>query len=337
MSLPALSLEAAERLAGIALGHVTREYPHKVDHLMEAPGEGYSPRAVHPVFYGSFDWHSCVHGYWLLARVRRLWPGLDQAAAIKELFERQLTAANVLVESEYLDRPCNAAFERPYGWAWLLMLAAELELDATQEGRRWSAALAVLRDNVERRLEAYMRKLSYPNRAGVHGNTAFAVALAAEFAEVFNDQGLRALLRERAQAWFGNDREAPAWEPSGDDFLSPTLMEAEAMRRVLNAEEFAAWFRWLLPSLAEGRPAALFSPAVVSDRGDGKFGHLDGLNLSRAWCFRSLASGLEATDARCAVLLEAAERHYAAASDHLAEDYAGEHWLASFALLAMAG
>ncbi|MFT3978316.1 MAG: DUF2891 family protein, partial [Sphingomonas bacterium] len=210
----------AARFARIALGHVTREYPHKADHVMTGEADVYTPRAVHPIFYGSFDWHSCVHGYWLLARVRRLFPDLPEAAAIDALFADAFTPGKVEAERAYLDRPASRGFERPYGWAWLLMLAEELRLAESPHGE----TLRPLAEAFVQRFRDFLPLLTYPVRAGTHANTAFALVLAARYA----DEGLRALLAERARDWFGADRDAQAWEPSGDDFLSPTLMEASA-------------------------------------------------------------------------------------------------------------
>lgn len=330
----AFTPDIAARFADIALGHVTREYPHKADHVMDGPGDVYTPRAVHPVFYGSFDWHSCVHGYWLLATVRRHHPGLPQAARIAALFDQHLTADKVAAECAYLERPSSAGFERPYGWAWLLMLAAELHRDTSPEGQRWRAALAPLTAAFVARFTAFLPKLTYAIRAGVHSNTAFALALAAEYADTVGDADLRALLAARAHDWFGADTDAAAWEPSGDDFLSGTLVEALAMRRLSTPEDFTAWFTRFLPRLDQGRPASLLTPAHVSDRSDGKIAHLDGLNLSRAWCWRQLSASLPPNDPRRPLITAAAARHLDAAIPHVTGDYMGEHWLATFALLA---
>ena len=316
----------AGQFARIALGHVTREYPHKADHVMTGDADAYIPRAIHPIFFGSFDWHSCVHGYWLLARVRRLFPGLPEAAAIDALFADAFTPAKVEAERAYLDRASARGFERPYGWAWLLMLAEELRLAASPHAE----TLRPLADAFAQRFRDFLPLLTYPVRTGAHGSTAFALVLAARHA----DEGLRALLAERARDWFGADRDAQAWEPSGDDFLSPTLMEASAMAALMPRDAFGAWLAHFLPRLAAREPATLFTPAVVSDRSDGKIAHLDGLNLSRAWAFRLIADAIDAADV-AAILRDAADRHLAAALDEVAGDYMGEHWLASFALLAL--
>jgi len=233
-----LTADHAARFARIALGHVTREYPHKADHVMTGDADVYTPRAVHPIFYGSFDWHSCVHGYWLLARVRRLFPDLAEAAAIDALFADAFTPAKVEAERAYLDRPSARGFERPYGWAWLLMLAAEL----VQAGSPHAATLRPLADAFVARFRDFLPLLTYPVRAGQHANTGFALVLAVRYAEVAGDTALRGLLTERAHGWFGADRDAQAWEPSGEDFLSPILMEATAMAALLPRAAFAQWF-----------------------------------------------------------------------------------------------
>jgi hypothetical protein len=330
-----LTVTLAGRFAEIALGHLTREYPNKLDHVMAGPEDVQGPRELHPIFYGSFDWHSCVHGYWLLARLRARFEDLPGRAAITALFDEQFTEAQVAVETAYLQRPLTRSFERPYGWAWLLMLAAELKRDASPEGQAWSARLQPLAEAFADRFKDFLPKATYPVRAGTHFNTAFALALALEYAEALGDEALKTLCVTKARAWYGGDRGCQAWEPSQDDFLSPALMEAECMRRVLGPERFPTWFWGFLPNLAQGKPRPLFEPATVSDRTDPKIAHLDGLNLSRAWCWRSIASGLAESDPIRALAVDAADRHLEAGIAHVAGDYMGEHWLATFALLAL--
>lgn len=323
-----LTLETADRFAGIALGHVRQEYPHKLDHVLEGPEDALGPRALHPLFYGSFDWHSCVHGYWLLLRTLRLFPDMPSAPRIRALADEMLSEGKVAGELAYLDRAYTGGFERPYGWAWLLMLHAEAQ---RHEGE-WAATLAPLAEAFAARFHAFLPKLTYPIRVGAHYNTAFALALTLEWATT-NDPALVALIRARAGEYYGEDRDCPAWEPGGDEFISPALTEALLMRRVLSPEDFARWFAGFLPDLAAGRPRALFEPAFVSDRSDGKIAHLDGVNLSRAWCWRGLAGALD--PALAARARETAERHLDASIPYVAGDYMGEHWLATFALLAL--
>lgn len=326
MSSP--SAETASRFAQAALGHVVREYPNKLDHVMAGDADALGPRALHPIFYGSFDWHSCVHGYWTLATLLRLHPALPEAPAIRALFDDAFTESKVAAEVAYLARPESRGFERPYGWAWLLKLQAEL----LAHDAPWAATMQPLADAFVARYRAFLPIADYPIRAGVHSNTAFALALAADYADVTNDADFRALLAGKAAAWYGDDRACQAWEPSGDDFLSPALIEALAMRR-LQPDTFGAWFAAFLPDLAQRQPATLFSPPSVSDRTDGKIAHLDGLSLSRAWCWRAVAK--DAPPEVAAVALEAADLHLTTALPHVTGDYMGEHWLASFALLAM--
>jgi hypothetical protein len=329
--------DLAERFARTALGHATLEYPNKLDHVLNGPEDVRSPRALHPLFFGSFDWHSNVHAYWLLATLLRRAPALpdDVRGEIRALFDAQLTAPNVAAEVAYLAQPSRGTFERPYGWAWLLMLAAELARHEGDEGRRWHATLAPLARAFVDRFHGFLPRATYPIRVGTHFNTAFAIALALEYAEQVGDDALAAALRAKAVAWYGDDADCQAWEPGGDDFLSPALMEAECMRRVLGAEAWRPWMQRFLPRLADGEPATLFTPAVVSDRSDGKIAHLDGLNLSRAWCWRGAARAWPARGEWRAMAHAAADAHLARSLPHVAGDYAGAHWLATFALLAL--
>jgi hypothetical protein len=328
-----LTSELAGRFARIALGHVGREYPNKLDQVLTGPADLSSPRDLHPIFYGSFDWHSAVHSHWLLARVLRRYPAGAEAQAISAWLGEAFTKPKVEGELAYLERPATTGFERPYGWAWLLMLQAELETHLTLDGRRWAEALRPLARAFEERLLGWLARMSYPVRTGAHGNTAFALTLAHRYAPYAADEVFAETLRTAALRWYAKDEAARPLEPSGVDFLSPTLMEAVAMRLSLSADAFEAWFAAFLPRLAEGEPAALFAPADVSDRADGQIAHLDGLNLSRAWCWRHLAYA--APSSLRPRLLAAAERHLDAALPHLADHYMGEHWLASFALLAL--
>ncbi|WP_158924137.1 DUF2891 domain-containing protein [Acidisphaera sp. S103] len=321
--------DLAHAFAGIALGHVTREYPNKLDHVLAGPQDVRGPRDLHPVFYGSFDWHSCVHGYWMLANLYRRFPGMPRAGAIRALFDAHLVPDLVAAECAYLDRPASRGFERPYGWAWLLKLAAELALHETPEGRAWAAALQPLARAFAARFMAFLPLATYPIRAGVHTNTAFAVRLALDYP----DSALRALLTDTVRRWYAGDAGCQAWEPGGDEFLSPTLIEAECMRAALPDAEFRGWFAGFLPQVGQGLPASLFTPAIVSDRSDGKIAHLDGLNLSRAWCWQALAAFTPDPEA----IRRTAQAHVDASLPHVGGDYMGEHWLCSFAVLALGG
>lgn len=321
-----LTPEIAERSAKIALGHVTREYPHKLDHVMDGPEDVLGPRALHPIFFGSFDWHSCVHGYWLLLRVRRLFPQLVVASEIDALVDEMLTPEKMAGELAYLDRAYSGGFERPYGWAWLLALHREAQL----QGR--GDVLEPLALAFADRFGTYLARLTYPIRTGTHFNTAFALILALEWAET-NDDEFAGLIRSRAGDYYSKDRNCPAWEPSGDDFLSSAMVEALCMRRVMQPREFSLWFGQFVPRITAGEPRSLFTPAEVSDRSDGKIAHLDGFNLSRAWCWRGIAGALEPKLTELA--WSAADDHLDASLPHVAGDYMGEHWLATFALLAL--
>jgi len=327
-----LTRDIAEKFAPLALAHVGREYPNKMDHVMAGPQDVAGPRAMHPIFFGSFDWHSCVHAYWLLARLLRRYPDLAQANEIAALFDERITTQNVAAECAYLERPAARGFERPYGWAWLLALQAELE----QHGALPRAAMTLrpLAEMFAARFKAFLPLADYPIRTGVHSSTAFAFRLAADYAEGA-DPVLFALLRDKALAWYSGDEGAQAWEPSQDDFLSPTLMEASCMRRFMGARAFRAWFARFLPDAAAEKPTSLFSPARVSDRSDGKIAHLDGLNFSRAWSWREIAAAHDAESALARTAHAAADGHIAASLPHVAGDYMGEHWLATFALLAL--
>jgi hypothetical protein len=291
------------------------------------------------VFYGSFDWHSSVHGFWTMARVYRRVPEALAAdglhTRIGTLFDERLTPELLEVETRYAAHPSRGGFERPYGWAWLLMLAAELQQHDTDEGRRWAHALAPLANVFVARFLTFLPKATYPIRTGTHFNSAFAIALAWEYAQVAQHIELQNALREAAVRWYMHDVRCQAWEPGGDEFLSPALIESECMRRVLDAEAFGTWFDAFLPGVAHGRPATLFTPAVVSDRSDGKIAHLDGLNLSRAWCWRRIAESWAPEDERHDVVHRAIAEHLRASLSHVAGEYAGEHWLATFALLAL--
>ncbi|HEY6894823.1 MAG TPA: DUF2891 domain-containing protein, partial [Rhodanobacteraceae bacterium] len=329
---PPTTLDAATaaRFAQIALRNIVCEFPHKLDHVMASGGDVRAPRELHPAFHGSFDWHSCVHMHWLLARIRRRFPALPNAKEIDALFDHNLRAAAIAGEVDYLARGESGAFERPYGWAWLLKLAAEMHAADDDDSRRWSSALRPLAVAFAGRVREFLPRTDYPVRHGVHSNSGFALAFALDYAEASNDQALATACIAKTRDWFVGDRNAPAsWEPSGADFLSPVLVEAELVRRVLDRERFACWLREWLPGFASAEPGSLFEPVQIGDRRDGHLVHLDGLNLSRAWCLRSIASALPPGDVRIAVARRAADIHFAAGWRGLSsDDFAGSHWLA---------
>ncbi|MEX3925620.1 DUF2891 domain-containing protein [Paraburkholderia sp. BR10936] len=334
-----LTAAHASKFASLALAHLTREYPNKLTHSLDGPQDVQSPRALHPAFYGSYDWHSCVHGYWLVLHLLERFPDLPEGPQIVAVVDEHFTPEKMAGEMAYLTLAHNRGFERPYGWAWLLALAAQVdalvESMKLPQAARWKAALAPLTDWFVERFEEFLPKATYPLRVGTHFNTAFALTLAYDFAKATKRPALATLIEDTATRWHANDAGCQAWEPGGDEFLSPALSVALLMSRVLRAQDFERWFTRFLPSLAVQEPVTLFTPATVTDRSDGKIAHLDGLNLSRAWCQRSLARALPAGDARVAVLNDAAQLHLASALDHVAGDYMGEHWLATFATLAL--
>jgi hypothetical protein len=326
----ALTREQASAFAKLALKGVRKEYPNKLDHVMGGADDVKGPKALHPAFYGCYDWHSAVHGHWMLVRVLKLFPDLPEAKDIRAVMNEHLTAENLKAEAAYFTRPHAKSFERPYGWAWLLKLAEELHGWDDAEAKVWAGNLRPLADTVVARYLDYFPRQTYPIRTGVHPNTAFGLAFAHDYARATGHKQLQELVAERAKTYFLTDADAPAkWEPSGADFFSPVLMEADLMRRVLPPAEFRDWLKKFLPD----PPKTLLDPAIVSDRTDPQLVHLDGLNLSRAWCMQSIAAALPQDDPLRKVLLDSAARHAEAGLKHVASgDYVGEHWLASFAV-----
>ena len=329
-----LTESQASHFAKLALKCVTREYPNKPEHVLNDAGDVQNPKALHPAFYGCYDWHSSVHGHWMLVRLLRLFPNLPEAAEIRKALGDNLREENILAETAYLKQTNRQSFERTYGWAWLLKLAEELSLSSDSQTKTWSRNLQPLADALVESYLVFLPKQTYPIRTGVHPNTAFGLAFAFDYAWASGNEKLTALIAERSRTYFANDRNYPgAWEPGGEDFFSPALMEADLMRRVLKPAEFRRWFHRFLPELATGIPATLLKPATVTDRSDPKLVHLDGLNLSRAWCMRSIAKALPQNDPARKVLVNSARAHTSDALAHVASgDYAGEHWLASFAV-----
>lgn len=324
----------ASHFAQLALKCVTKEYPNKLDHVMNDATEVRSPGSLHPSFYGCFDWHSSVHGHWMLVRLLHLFPDLPEAEEIRADLNRNLSAENLRVEAAYLDHRNSQSFERTYGWAWLLKLAEELGRSEQPDEGQWSRNLKPLTDALVSRYLDFLPKQTYPIRTGVHPNTAFGLAFAWDYAQSNGDQKLAERVRERSLTYFAKDSNYPAgWEPGGEDFFSPGLIEADLMRRVLRPEEFKRWFYQFLPGIGRGEPRNLLHPAAVTDRSDPKLVHLDGLNLSRAWCMRSIAAALPAGDPARKVLTASAALHTREGLSHVASgDYVGEHWLASFAV-----
>src|SRR5262249_1475246 len=297
--------------AALALKCVTREFPNKPEHVINNSSEVQSPKALHPAFYGCYDWHSSVHGHWMLVRLLKLFPNLPESAQIRNALNANLTEENIKAEVAYMMQPNRQSFERTYGWAWVLKLAEELQSwSSDPEGRQWSDNLMPLAEVIAASYRNFLPKQTYPIRTGVHPNTAFGLAFALDYAKAIGDTKLAALVEERSRNYFAGDANYPAgWEPGGEDFFSPAMMEADLMRRVLKPAAFARWFHRFLPELGQGRPKVLMVPATVSDRTDPKLVHLDGLNLSRAWCMRGVAAALPANDPVRKLLSRAANAH----------------------------
>ena len=329
-----LTQSQASHFAALAMKCIQKEFPNKLDHVNNDAADVRSPRAMHPAFYGCFDWHSTVHGHWMLVHLLKLFPHMPEAPAIRLALGQNLNDQNIAGEVAYLKQANRASFERTYGWAWLLKLAEELHGWNDEDGKTWSANLQPLAEALVQKYLAFLPKQNYPIRTGVHPNTAFGLAFALDYARGVGDQKLESLIVERSRAYFGKDVNYPAaWEPGGEDFFSPALMEADLMRRVMPKTEFAIWFHRFLPGLARNLPAALIQPAVVTDRTDPKLVHLDGLNLSRAWCMRSIANALPQKDPTRRILARSAVAHAQAALPYVSSgNYEGEHWLASFAV-----
>ncbi|EAQ29865.1 hypothetical protein NAP1_03795 [Erythrobacter sp. NAP1] len=317
----------ARQFARIALGHVGQEYPNKLDHVMDGDGDVRTPRDLHPVFFGSFDWHSCVHSWWTLLTLRRLLPDMPEAREIEALADATFTKEKLSVELAYLERPSSRGFERPYGWGWLLCLHLEAE---RHTDRPWGGRMSGLANAFAARLSDYLPLLTYPITVGTHANTAFALLLAREWASD-REQELLSLIDKWSVHTFEKRTDYSGWEPGGDEFLSPVLTAALLMSRVMPSSEFAGWLDRLV--LENGWIERECHPVTVSDRSDGKIAHLDGLNLSRAWCLLGLAKALG--EGAPPILRERAREHMDAAMPHVSGDYMGEHWLSSFALLAL--
>ncbi|WP_298302723.1 DUF2891 domain-containing protein [uncultured Erythrobacter sp.] len=318
----------ARKFAKIALGHVAQEYPNQPMHVMVEDSDARTPRELHPAFFGSYDWHSCVHSWWLLLTLRRTFYKIPEFEAISALAETTLSEENLAVELAYFDRPTARGFERPYGWGWLLYLHHEAE---RHEDQAWGARLAPLACAISKRFAEFLPLLTYPITVGTHFNTAFALLLAREWAK-----GRDPALLAQIDAWslnaFASKSDYAGWEPGGDEFLSPVLTASLLMSDVMTSQDFTPWFEGLV--LTNGWLERECHPVTVSDRSDGKIAHLDGLNLSRAWCLLRIGRSLE-NSTLTALLNSRAEAHLDAAIPHVAGDYMGEHWLASFALLAL--
>ena len=329
----ALDPAAAQRFATLALACVHKEYPNKIAHVLSGDADVQPPRLLTPAFYGCYDWHSAVHAHWLLARIARRFPGSETANAARAALAVSLTPENIGPEVDYMRGQGRTSFERPYGLAWLLALAAELRSWNDPQARTWAAALSPLEAEAAARIASWLPKLHYPIRIGEHSQTAFAFGLIHDWARIAGNSSMLALLESRGRDYYLGDRDCPlAYEPSGEDFLSPCLAEADFVRRILPATEYAAWLTGFLPRIPRTASADWLAPGVVTDRSDPKLAHIDGLNLSRAWMLEGIAAGLPKGDRRVAALAAAARAHAAAALPAVTgEHYEGGHWLGTFA------
>jgi hypothetical protein len=330
---------SAARFAQLALDCVHKEYPNKIAHFMASDADLKPPRQLTPAFYGCYDWHSSVHGHWLLARTIKLFPNSEAAKKARAALAQSLTPQNIATEVTYITATGRDSFERPYGIAWLLQLAAELRSSNETQFREWSAALAPLEAAGAKKLTSWLPKLSYPIRVGEHDQTAFAFGLVWDWARTTRDAAMATLLREKAEQFYLADQGCLlAYEPSGQDFLSPCLAEADFVRRVLEPREFARWLTAFLPQIPSDGSTAWLPVARITDRSDPKLAHLDGLNLSRAWMLEGIADGLPADDKRRNALRGTARVHTDASLGAVtSEHYVGSHWLGTFALYGASG
>ena len=332
-----LDVNDAQRFANLALACVHREYPNKIAHTLISDGDVLPPRKLTPAFYGCYDWHSAVHGHWLLARLARTFPDAGFTPRALEALSQRLTADNILQETAYLCGEGRGTFERPYGLAWLLQLCAELH--EWDEGQQLAANLRPLEKAAVERIASWLPKLPYPVRSGEHSQTAFAMGLMLDYARTAGLADFAELLMAKARQFYLGDTDCPlAYEPSGEDFLSPCLAEADVMRRVLPRDEIAVWLRKFMPQIPASGDDGWLKPAVSPDPSDGKLAHLDGLNLSRAWMLEGIAAGLPSSDERLPAINAAAEAHrHAGLTAVTGEHYEGGHWLGSFAVYLVTG
>lgn len=333
------SVKQASHFARLPLAGIQQEFPHKTGAVFTAVESMKRPKTLHPAFYGCFDWHSCVHGTWLLIHLLKKFPNLPEGTKIREKLNENLTEVNIKGECAFLDLPGSQSWERMYGWAWFLKLADELFDWDDPDGKTWKQNLEPLTQRFVERYLKFLPKHEYPIRYGTHSNTAFGLSFAYDFAKKTEQNDLSKLIRERALYYYAKDQNAPvAYEPSGYDFLSPSLIESNLMRRILEPQEFALWLKHFLP---EASWKHFERTAQVSDRTDGHIVHLDGLNLSRAWCLKALAEEIRRnSDEPWPVSIETCQKmainHLKASLPHVnSGDYAGEHWLASFAVYAL--
>src|SRR5438445_610845 len=333
-SAPTFDAAAAERFGKLALACVDKEYPNKISHVLNSDADVAPPRKLTPAFCGCYDWHSSVHGHWLLVRLVRTFPDASLAEAARDALKQSLTADNLKQEAAYLRGAGRASFERPYGLSWLLQLCAELREWDDPQAREMSANLRPLEEAAMERLKTWLPKLSHPVRIGEHDQTAFGLGLMLDYARTLHDDAFAKLIRDSAKKFFLADKNCPlTYEPSGEDFLSPCLGEADLMRRVLPSDDFVRWLEAFLPQISSARRGNWLQPVVSPDPSDPKLAHLDGLNLSRAWMLESIAAGLPKGDKRLPMIRASAEEHRRAGLAAVTgKHYEGGHWLGSFAV-----
>ena len=326
--------KAAQRFANLALACVHKEFPNHISHTLNSDADAAPPRKLTPAFYGCYDWHSSVHGHWLLVRLVRTFPNAPFVQVAREALRQSFTAENIVQEAAYLRGEGRSSFERPYGLAWLLQLVAELREWDDPQSKEMAANLHPLEEVVLERLNNWLPKLSNPVRIGEHDQTAFALGLMLDYARGNDDQKFVELVVSKAKQFYLNDKDCPlAYEPSGEDFLSPCLGEADLMRRVLPRQEFTGWLRTFMPQLSASGDDKWLQPVVSPDPSDPKLAHLDGLNLSRAWMLEGIAAGLPKGDRRLPSIIATARAHRRAGLAAVtSEHYEGGHWLGSFAV-----
>lgn len=330
-----LTIKGASHLASLPLKCIAQEFPNKTNHTSNTENDHVLlPKQLHPTFYGCFDWHSSVHGHWMLIRLLKLFPSMPEAAAIRAALNKTITKENVINEVKYFSLPLSSSWERTYGWAWILKLDEELYNWNDEDGKRWQEAMQPLTNKIVELWTKFLPKQTYPNRTGVHPNTAFGLVFALDYARTEKKLEFEKAIITSAKNIFGKDKNAPAsWEPNGADFLSPSLEEADLMRRVLSPKEFTIWFNQFFTTQSLKHLTIL---PVVSDRTDLQIVHLDGLSFSRSWCMKGLAATLPANDVRKKLLLRSSVNHLGTALPHVVSgEYGGEHWLASFAVYAL--
>lgn len=334
-----LSDQQVVDFARLALKGIPQEYPNKPSNLMNSAADVLSPKEMHPAFYGNFDWHSAVHGHWMLAKLLKLYPNSSVAAEIRTTLNHQLTAAKMQSEADYFAKKHNKSFERMYGWAWLLQLVRELHDWEDEDAQQWRKNLKPLETIIRNQALDYLPKLTFPIRVGTHTDTAFALGMELDYARAVGDAEFETLILKKAREFYLKDRDYPAhYEPSGHDFFSSGFNEADLMRRVLTAIEFSTWLDGFLPQLKSNSMGPMMEPVEVSDVTDGHLVHLAGLDFSRAWTMQGIAESLPADDQRRQTLQRAAESHAAVGLTYVTSGhYEGEHWLATFAVYHLTG